>query len=370
MTCPKLSNVNFSVLEEEFLFLSIVSSSGNSQSSFKQLMAFAANFVSENNVMFFFNKGFFVREFSSDSKNQISLLKQIFQISFWNPSEMCVKWIPNFELFSENTQPLFQPEKKNWDLNSEEFKTETFFLDECRFDFGLKLAGEELGQSFLELICLQPVLIRLTFEKKSRQLVNLSVKPKKPLFFQKLFLVQDLCFVVRQNLALRSFYAEIQNLEELQRKVTLSVYWNSFHQSEVLNFAPLCSEVSEQGQSQSKGTFEFERTVSFDVGELRRQIRNNEVTVFFNWKTDLHFAPKSQSKGASEAFLAKKGPQAFRDAFLAKNCKVVFKIGNKKLEILEFKNPQTITGRSSVVRFPEDNFACWSQTWIFEPLNK
>jgi hypothetical protein len=141
----------------------------------------------------------------------------------------------------------------------------------------------------------------------------------------------------------------------------LSVYWN-----------PLQSEEGEDGpcfapKSQSKGT--FERTVSFDGGEFRRQIRNDVVTIFFNWTIDHHFAPKSQSKGASEAPFYREGPRAFEDVFLAKNCKVIFQIGDKKLEILEFQNPQTITGRSDTIRFPEEESLSCSQTRIFKTLN-
>jgi hypothetical protein len=202
MTRFQLSNISFSVLKEELLWLRIVSWGKTYGTSFQQLVTFSNQFAPENNGTFLFKNGFFFRKFSSNSKNQV-----------FSPSEMQIIWIPGFgELKNGNTLlPLFNKEERY--KNPEEFKMETFFLNECRIDFGLKLAGEKAGQSFSELICSQPVLICLTFEKKSRQLVDLFVKPKtSAACFSKTFLVQDLYFAVRQNLALRSSSAEIQNL--------------------------------------------------------------------------------------------------------------------------------------------------------------
>jgi hypothetical protein len=199
----------------------------------------------------------------------------------------------------------------------------------------LNLAGEKFGQSFSELVCFQPVLIRLTFQKISRQLVDLFVKPKTPAAcFSKTFLVQDLYFAVRQNLALKSSSAEIQNLEKPQKKATLSVYWNPL-QAEVPNFARL------------KGP----------------------AALHLCKVLPAHMFARPLGKGASEAPFYREGPRAFEDVFLAKNCKVIFQIGDKKLEILVFTNPQTITGRGETIRFPEEESLSCSQTRIFKTLN-
>lgn len=303
--------------------------------------------MGKNDGTIILTDGFFSREWTSDSTNQASALNKILQMTVLNPVKMHIKWVPKFEKLNGDT-PFASPLEKGKVSSSkaDDFKTETFSLDQFQIELSLRLAGEELEQLFFDLVCFKPVLMRLTFQKKSCQLVDLVVKPQTPpLFFQKFFLIQDIRFVVRRDFAPKSQAAAIQK-QDPPPLGTLSVYWNPF-QSETSNFAPT---------SPSKGP--FERTVSCNVGEFGHNLNagDGRVIISFNWRLD--------SK-SSEASFYKEGPQAFDEVFLAKNCKVVFQIEDKKLEILEFQNPQKIRGTIVTTEVSRGDLFCF-QSWFFE----
>jgi len=245
---------------------------------------------------------------------------------------MRIRWVASSEdSFFPSPPPLQILEKKR-SQNPEDFVSKCFRYKNLKLSFGLKFSEEKFGQEFCNLFYDRPVCIYLTFQKNSRQLVELVVKPQVLIFSQ--FELEILSLKVPKA----PFPPFGKSLETNLKKVTLCFSWNRVI---------------------SDGSRKFEKqTFFFDGGEVKRRIESNKAEIVFEC-----FRSGENRVGT---FIDSK-PKFFKNFVIGEDCKILFQLEGKTLETLVFTKPQYITIESRNGGKAKGLFLTYyMQSWTFE----